>query len=268
MALPSPPRTFLSGDCVEDRESTERILSTSVTAAGSVRTGLRSPLDMSALLGRLGVRLRERRATSEIGPEGSYALVGGVPTITLYRDWLTPTWSLRERFTVAHEIGHHRLLLREGIPTRLYPPEALRERWCDRFAAALLISTEDVLSTAPVEGADASPLSLLDWVRALSARTGSSEAVAAKRLLPMIGPSATACLRVRRRQIGTTTPRLHSADLGVAWAATNGIQIESFRRLALRIGSESIGEWTGIRFGLEVGVRRSGDSTRVAVLPR
>jgi hypothetical protein len=57
----------------------------------------------------------------------------------------------RLRFRVAHEIGHSFFYDRsQGRPRRLALNSDDQERWCDRFASALLLPPEVVLRAAPV----------------------------------------------------------------------------------------------------------------------
>jgi IrrE N-terminal-like domain len=56
----------------------------------------------------------------------------------------------RLRFRVAHEVGHSFFYDRSGPrPRRLAPNSAAQERWCDRFASALLLPPLVVSRASP-----------------------------------------------------------------------------------------------------------------------
>lgn len=104
---------------------------------------LEPPADLGRVAAKLGVQMYYEPFVEEI--DGFYLLTpGGRPVVAVNNSYLKPPG--RQRFTAAHEIGHHllrnrisdrqqRLFFVDGADTR----KTLIERACDRFAALLLM---------------------------------------------------------------------------------------------------------------------------------
>jgi hypothetical protein len=80
------------------------------------------PIDVEAICNQLGLRV-ERRALGDVSGE----LRDGRVIVN------SAHHPVRQRFTIAHEIGHHRLHTRHG------DPGSEAERQADAFAGALLV---------------------------------------------------------------------------------------------------------------------------------
>lgn len=91
----------------------------------------------------------------ELGRHWGMSLtVGEVPVIRVTRPSNDPEFDIpgdRQRFTVAHELGH--LVLHAGTPQPTTPAEAARmEREANRFAAAFLVPGDAALEDLRVQG--------------------------------------------------------------------------------------------------------------------
>lgn len=91
----------------------------------------------------------------ELGRHWGMSLtVGDVPVIRVTRPSNDPEFDVpgdRQRFTVAHEIGH--LVLHAGTPQPTTPAEAARmERQANRFAAAFLVPGDAALEDLETQG--------------------------------------------------------------------------------------------------------------------
>jgi hypothetical protein len=151
--------------------------------ADSLRPSRLVPVDVDALLSKLGVKFEVRIA--ERGIKGSYGFLlrgGRTATVVVVRDARARgTLTARERFTVAHELGHLVWDRRVGLQ-----PTGRTDYWklegvCNRFAANLLVPTDFLLddSNAPPSG----PLDILSWVRRLANRLQVSLEVLGGRLV-------------------------------------------------------------------------------------
>jgi len=107
---------------------------------------LSPPADVDRVAARLGIELYYEEFAPEI--DGLYLRLPGVPPVAaVNRSYLKPPG--RQRFTAAHEIGHHLLSRRVPNGTRLFfvdgtsTYKSITERACDRFAAMLLMP-EDI----------------------------------------------------------------------------------------------------------------------------
>ncbi|MGI6295813.1 MAG: ImmA/IrrE family metallo-endopeptidase [Armatimonadota bacterium] len=103
---------------------------------------LEPPADLYIVADKLGIEICEREFAREI--DGLYLrLPGAPPVIAINNSYVKPT--VRRRFTLAHEIGHHLLGRRIQPGSRLFffDTSQMRrsslERACDRFAALLLM---------------------------------------------------------------------------------------------------------------------------------
>lgn len=144
-----------------------------------LRDGLGSPLDLPEVCRRARVQVEFRSPTSGARVDGSYVKAARGPLITLYRSRLRAPLSTRERFTLAHELGHWALEELSGLPSR--QDDAAAERLCDRFAGRLLIS--DVELGPVVARARERPLALLELVPGLGDASEVSLLTAAARAL-------------------------------------------------------------------------------------
>lgn len=120
-----------------------RLAPAAARAAALVRRGLPSPLDLDRLLRRLGLTLTE---ITKPRPrrEGCLVLTDSGYEVRLYTDASQPLRLERERFTVAHEIGHFWLEQRFGIRPRGEAEYWRLEAVCDTFARHLLVGEADV----------------------------------------------------------------------------------------------------------------------------
>jgi len=145
---------------------------------------LEPPADVGRVADRLGIHLYREEFVREI--DGLYLRIPDAPpVIAVNSSYLKPLG--RQRFTAAHEIGHHllcppaaaraRLFYIDGIKTR----KTVLERACDRFAALLLMPQHIVKQ----------------WFEELAANRENRVAIMAARF----GVSAWA-MRVRLRELG------------------------------------------------------------------
>jgi Zn-dependent peptidase ImmA (M78 family) len=103
---------------------------------------LEPPVDIDRVAGRLGLELYREEFSEEI--DGLYLIVPDAPpVIAINNSYLKPPG--RQRFTAAHEIGHHLLGGKAASMSRVFFIDSLKtrkttlERACDRFAALLLM---------------------------------------------------------------------------------------------------------------------------------
>jgi hypothetical protein len=106
-----------------------------------------------------------------------------------------PYLSPRERFTVAHEIGHI-VLYHYG----LRPPRDRREYWqvedlCNLFAGQLLIAEHELVTAFPPER-PIGPRELLLWTKRLAKTLSVSFEAAARRVTAHVDRSAIARVRI------------------------------------------------------------------------
>jgi hypothetical protein len=119
------------------------------------------PLHLRRLLTSLGIKLRKEvsesgrvsgltRRTSALGYE-----------VVLMRSTARPRpLTSRERFTIAHELGHILLDVRLHWQPRSKDEYRLREEWCNRFAARLLVPAKLFPSRSINDPADALELAV------------------------------------------------------------------------------------------------------------
>ncbi len=147
--------------------------------AAELTNGQRVPIDLAAVLRSTGAEL-------EVRPDRMTDFVGALKhsangsRIVLYDSLINASLSSRQRFTIAHEIGHY-LLERWGIPHPAGKREYwMRERLCNRFAAALLVPDTAVryaVAPHPTSSGD-----LYGRLRLIVDRAGVSPEVACKRI--------------------------------------------------------------------------------------
>ena len=103
---------------------------------------LEPPADLYLVARRLGIEVCEREFSKEI--DGLYLRMPDAPPIVAVNNLYTKPLA-RQRFTLAHEIGHHLLGRRIQPNSRLFFLDIAKmktsamERACDRFAALLLM---------------------------------------------------------------------------------------------------------------------------------
>lgn len=146
---------------------------------------LEPPAELRRVAKKLGIDLYFEPFVEEI--DGFYLLMPGAPpVVAVNSSYLKPLG--RQRFTAAHEIGHHllrprppkgqsRLFFVDGADTR----RTMLERACDRFAA-LLLMPESVVRR---------------WFEELTANPENRVAIIAERF----GVSPTAA-RMRLKELG------------------------------------------------------------------
>ncbi len=107
----------------------------------------RYPVRLRPILAALGVRLQKRVITShKLDGRGEIRYDGGRYTIILFRTHDRPKrLTLRERFTIAHEIAHVLVDIKYGSF-----PTSTKQYWtsesiCDEFAGRLLVPTNVLL---------------------------------------------------------------------------------------------------------------------------
>lgn len=103
---------------------------------------LEAPVDISIVTGRLGIDLYKEEFVEEI--DGMYLRIPDAPpVIAINNSYFKPIG--RQRFSTAHEIGHHLLCKHTESESRLFFVDSVRtrktslERACDKFAALLLM---------------------------------------------------------------------------------------------------------------------------------
>jgi Zn-dependent peptidase ImmA (M78 family) len=107
--------------------------------------GLTPPADVDLVAQKLGIDMVRQEFVPEI--DGLYLRIPGCPpVIAINSTYIKPPG--RQRFTAAHEIGHHllargrtttnRVIFLDGVDTT----RSSTERACDRFAALLLMPEE------------------------------------------------------------------------------------------------------------------------------
>lgn len=108
---------------------------------------LEIPVDLHLVASRLGVKIEERKFVDEI--DGVYLrLPGTAPIICINTQYTKPP--TRQRFTLAHEIGHHVLVANKCsgkiiiLDSSKNNSRSMMERACDNFAAMLLMP-EDII---------------------------------------------------------------------------------------------------------------------------
>lgn len=103
---------------------------------------LTPPADVNLVAARLGIDLHRQEFVPEI--DGLYLRIPGCPpVIAVNSSYVKPPG--RQRFTAAHEIGHHLLTRGRTVADRVFFLDAVDTRKsslelaCDRFAALFLM---------------------------------------------------------------------------------------------------------------------------------
>jgi IrrE N-terminal-like domain len=124
------------------------------------RHGSRPPIDVEALAEAMGAGI----AIEPIRGDGRLERRAGRPIVLVSSN----ASAVRRRFTIAHELGH--LWLQDHIPANDRFTRSEEERFCNQFAAALLMPQVWVASAASGRNPDLRSLTLL----ALEARTSKA----------------------------------------------------------------------------------------------
>lgn len=145
---------------------------------------LEPPVDVGKVARRLGIDLYREDFVEQI--DGLYLrMPDAPPVIAVNSSYLKPPG--RQRFTAAHEIGHHLLAGRVSPKSRVFYIDGVKtrkttlERACDRFAALLLMPESIVRQ----------------WFEELAANPENRVAIMSERF----GVSRWA-MRVRLRELG------------------------------------------------------------------
>jgi IrrE N-terminal-like domain len=167
--------------------------------AARLRAARIAPVDVEVLARALGLRVRFEATSVRRAPEAT--LVPGVTNaeIVLFRN-SDPGRAerLRERFTLAHEIGHYCVLRRFNVRPRTRSEYWRLEQACDDFAGRLLVDDDDIDRVA---GDLSTPKKVMSAIRGLGDACEVSFPVAAHRLVDRI-PSISVC-----RMIYAKSPR-------------------------------------------------------------
>ena len=112
------------------------------------RYNLSRPIDLIDLAEKLGVDVYFRPFSDEI--DGFYLALPGIKPVIAINN-IGAKSPRRQRFTLAHEIGHHLLAHRTGCADIIgydtrNAKDTAAERTCDRFASELLMPETDVRS--------------------------------------------------------------------------------------------------------------------------
>ncbi len=172
-----------------------------------------SAVDVQSLLARLGIELvvRDRCGNSRLGE--AQKVRRGVYRIVLYTDAGRTSTDTRDRFTLAHELGHVLLDHRFGITPAGRDEYWGHERWCNAFAGRLLVP-DVALAKAP--GCDAKSLLTQMWT--LGRRYKVSAIVVARRFVETQPGLAFVCANRELTDQGERVAR-------VAWSASSDPEI-------------------------------------------
>jgi hypothetical protein len=131
------------------------------------------------VLGELDIDLHKRSGSTKKDRRGSvYRSSNGNYSIELYRaEPPSRSFSPGERFTIAHELGHVIIDKKIGWSPSSNSEYHQREKWCNLFAANLLVPTKH-LEDLNI----ASPVYLMEVTEKLRHRFGVSAEVTARRL--------------------------------------------------------------------------------------
>lgn len=102
-----------------------------------IRLELELPVDLERVRKHLGLYLR----VTDLGEGGGYLLKTPKRCYIVVNQLHTPE---RQRFSIAHEIGEHLLVRHCDRQARRHVQGELKERFCDTFAAALLMPEDAV----------------------------------------------------------------------------------------------------------------------------
>jgi hypothetical protein len=138
-----------------------------------------APVHVRKLLNDMGVEIRKEVRRGKRGPSAELERVGDNYRITLWRDHRSPhPLSTRERFSVAHELGHILLIAKFALQATTKTEYFEYERWCNEFAASLLVPDQLIVGIASY-----SPRAVLEFVPKVSAQCKVSLEVAGRRVV-------------------------------------------------------------------------------------
>lgn len=222
--------------------------------------GRRLPFDLSGLLGELGLGLTSESDTNPRAAHGSLRRIGEAWGVVVNRT----TSPARQRFTIAHEIGHYLIEARVG-----FRPGTTREYWmledaCQAFAADLLSPASFV--DACVSPRPSHPDALFEPLESLMAATELSLEACSRRIVETIdGATAIAAI-----DLPGSDPRDGACGSGtLGWLHANRTWIRHGR--GQRIGTaHALGAAMTTIQGLAVGERasRTLDQGHLASLER
>jgi IrrE N-terminal-like domain len=202
------------------------------------------PLNLSDVCKAVGVALRFEPASGK-APGGTYRFEGGSAEIVVrLRDPAAALLDARDRFTLAHELGHHCLRLL-GAPAPRRRAEYWRhEELCNLFAASLLVP-DYVVDELP-EPSTAAQLGAL--IATVASEAGVSAETAARR----IADHVTAPVAIGEIQLDSYPPT-RRIGFRLWWVETKPwLGGDSARHQAIRVGHpleatlrvvESLGIW-------------------------
>ena len=144
------------------------------------RVGLRAPSDaeIRQRIRESGIRLvcLPHHGSTRLG-EARRGILGRFD-IVLYRSKADDApFSVDERFTIVHELGHIVLERDYGIAPESDDAYWRSEEWCDTFAARLLVPDDAVPRAATPD-----PSSLVVWITTISGRCGAPWEAVARRI--------------------------------------------------------------------------------------
>jgi Zn-dependent peptidase ImmA (M78 family) len=183
-----------------------------------------TPVDLPGLLRELGIALVDETSAGGRTAHGSLRRVGDQWQIGIN----TTTHRARQRYTIAHELGHYMIEARMG-----FRPGSSREYWmveevCQNFAAALLSPrevVEKVITPAPV-----APEGVLEACDRLIAATDLSLEAALRRVVDtMARPVAGGAIRLEAEAKSGRRPRA-----SLLWIYTNRSWVRTARGQSIR----------------------------------
>jgi IrrE N-terminal-like domain len=204
--------------------ATERTLERVLTReAERLRVARSLPLDLEPVLADLGITLRAEAPTSPRRGHGWLQRYGSHWQIVVDAS----TGSARQRYTIAHELGHYVVEAWTG-----YRPITRRDYWmleaaCQRFAAELLAPRQAVESA--MGAATPSPETVIEATDRLIAMTGLSLEAAARRVIDTAA-FPVAALAFRLPNDGSPSRQFAQ----VLWIRSNHPWIQSARGRLIR----------------------------------
>ena len=186
--------------------------------ASQLHVGQQTPVSMRSILRELGISLEKRIVRDAKHGGGAVVQEDQRYKIILKRPRSDPqAISPRERFTLAHELGHIFLLKRFGWAPQIGSDYFICEDWCDLFAAHLLVPAP-IVETANMS----SPEAALKAVRRTALTFGVSSEVAARRITEVISGVAYCCGSQTKNSKGKSVFR-------VQWATSSIVGFELHR---------------------------------------
>ena len=205
------------------------------------------PVDLVAILREQNVGLAFRHEGS--GKHGLGFLIheGSQTTVVVRRDpGRAGALSARERFTIAHEIGHLVWDQRVGVPATGQRDYWLLESICNEFAGHLLVPTlllQEQLGSCPEY-----PRDLIRLARELTGRYGVSMPVMAKRLVDIEPNLLLAEIVLPTIASSRNLGRLSWIAQRGSWISINaGAQISEKETLATLVFQHAVSKWGEVK---------------------